>query len=162
MRTPALIPVSLSGEEARAWALVDPVDYERLAAQRWRLHSRGYAISHKPNAPRGSTVYMHRAVLSLDTGCGVEIDHINRNLLDNRRANLRIATRAQNQQNVRAIGGTSRHRGVAWDRNKKRWRAHAQLNGRHVHVGYFKDEERAGEAIAAWRQIHMPFSEEAA
>ena len=51
------------------------------------------------------THYLHREVLGLTPGDGLETDHRNGDRLDNRRSNLRVATRAQNAQNVPARSG---------------------------------------------------------
>lgn len=89
------------------------------------------------------------------------VDHINRDVLDNTRANLRFATNAQNQQN-RGINsrGSSRHRGVYWQKDIGRWRAKVTLNGENHYLGTFTDEDEAGRVAQEWRRKNMPYSEE--
>jgi hypothetical protein len=138
-------------------ALVDDADYERLARHRWAFHPQGYVF----RTVRRKTVLMHREVLGLgpsDKG----VDHRDGNPLDNRRANLRLASQAENCQNVRARGGTSRFRGVSWDRKSQKWYAKAKLNGRQHALGLYEREEDAAAAAAAFRRQHMPFAVEAA
>lgn len=145
-----------------AYALVDEQD-ARLAESSWFLHGNGYAARNAPHPAgdgRRMLVLLHREVLGLTLGDGIEGDHENGDRLDCRRSNLRQATHALNGQNIVRAGGTSRFRGVAWSKPRGRWRAQAQLNGRRVHLGYFADELDAAAAVADWRGEHMPFANE--
>jgi hypothetical protein len=87
----------------------------------------------------------------------LEVDHINRNRLDNRRANLRVVERSANSMNVPGRGASS-FVGVSWFRPAKLWRAYMQVDGRRVELGYFKEEREAAKArdrafIAAYGAI---------
>ena len=73
-----------------------------------------------------------------------EIDHINRTPSDNRIANLRLADRFLNTQNVGIRSdNTSGHRGVGFHKISGKWRARYQLNKRNVDLGYFPTKEAA-------------------
>jgi hypothetical protein len=139
-----------------AEALIDTADANAVLEFRWFMDNRGYARSRPPGH---DMLWMHRVVLGLRKGDGLEVDHINLNPLDNRRANLRLVTREQQAQNRQPIRGTSRFRGVQWDGEKKRWRARHQLNGRRISLGTFLDEVEAARAAEAWRQVNMPFAQ---
>src|SRR4030067_2242048 len=66
--------------------------------------------------PEVTTVYMHQAIIRWFDG----IDHINHDGLDNRRSNLRRATKSQNMQNQRKLGGvTSRFLGGQLARTRR-------------------------------------------
>lgn len=92
---------------------------------------------------------MHRVVAG-EPPCGLEIDHINGNGLDNRRANLRFVTHAQNLANQRPQQGrTSRFRGVCWLRRDQVWRAQIKSGGKTCYLGCFADEEDAARAYDA-------------
>ena len=79
---------------------------------------------------------------------GIIIDHINRNGLDNRKANLRFATAAQNGWNCRRNVSTdsSKYKGVAWNKEVKKWRVILGYKGERKFLGYFEDEKTAAKA----------------
>lgn len=127
----------------------------RRGATGWHLDPDGYVIG---SAGRGKRIALHRLVLELEPGDGLEADHIDGDKLNNRRSNLRIATRQQNGQNVPAKRG---HRGVTFDpsrRTRRCWRVRIGLAGRYHHVGWFATEAEAETAAAAWYAEHVPFS----
>lgn len=137
-----------------AHAIVDDADFEWASRWRWCLATIGYVV----RRPSGRTVYLHRELLGLEPGDGLEGDHRNGDRLDNRRENLRIASHAENQQNRHYGWGTSLHRGVCWDKAHGCWRASAMLDGKRYYLGLFAVEEDAAEAAAAFRAKHMPFA----
>jgi hypothetical protein len=82
---------------------------------------------------------------------GLLVDHKNRNPLDNRRENLRLATHTQNQRNKAKTTSktTSRFKGVRYRKDryrKKRWEAKIFVNGKAILLGYFLTEEEAARA----------------
>ena len=85
---------------------------------------------------------------------GFLVDHINGDKLDNRRENLRLATRGENEVNKRkrrthkGRKPTSKYKGVTKikDRRKKRWRAIITFQKRIIHLGNFYTEKEAAEA----------------
>ena len=89
---------------------------------------------------------MHREILKVSDD--MFIDHINRNGLDNRKANLRLATYAQNSRNRRKskTSCSSRFKGVSWHKGSKKWVARIGLNGRRKTIGSFNDEIEAAKA----------------
>lgn len=143
--------------EVVAEALIDDED-AALASYGWVLNSNGYAWRSIMGGRRH--VYLHREVLGLERGDGRQADHINRDRLDNRRSNLRVVTPGQNRQNTPPLGGTSRFRGVSWDRARHKWIASVQVNRRHHYVGRFTSEADAATAVAEARRRLMPYSEE--
>ncbi len=97
------------------YSKVDPEDYEWLSIYNWHLltgPTNRYAV--RVDRKR-LFVHMHREIMKPPKG--MVVDHINRDGLDNRRANLRIATRQQNRCNSgpRLRRGTSKYKGVSWE-----------------------------------------------
>jgi len=72
---------------------------------------------------------------------------MNRDRLDNRKANLRFASSAENARNSSGPrSSTSRYKGVSWYTDYGKWRAAIGHNGRFRHIGYFSSEEDAARA----------------
>lgn len=138
--------VGLIGLAYNRHCVVDIGDLRKLAMERWRIMrpgtDRAYAMRHEG---RGA-VYMHREIIGAKDG--EEVDHINGDGLDNRRANLRICTRRQNNYNTRKRDGkSSKYKGVCWSLDHKKWRANiTDIAGRQVFLGYFDSEVEAAKA----------------
>ena len=145
------------------YAIVDPADYPHLSRYNWRLcRTRGkntlYAErSIRLPSGRYSRILMHRQLI--DAPEGYVIDHINGNGLDNRRANLRLATVAQNAWNSRKRNPRSGYKGVWFAADKGLWRASIVYHGRRIHLGYFKDKIAAAKAYdAAAKKYYKQFA----
>lgn len=125
--------------------LVDTANYGWLNRYNWYLHPKGYAESRIEN----ENILMHRLILGLRKHDGMQTDHANRDKLDNRRSNLRCATRSQNRANSKKRekeGIRSQFKGVSWTKSTSKWRAVVICNGQSIHLGYFHDEEEAAHA----------------
>ena len=90
-------------------------------------------------------VKMHRVILGLKDP-RVKVDHVNHDILDNRRRNMRLATNTQNVCFSRPRAGTSKYKGVSWNATRKMWLAGIMVNRKHHHLGLFKDELEAARA----------------
>ena len=112
---------------------VDDDDYENLINFRWRVTRERYAISQI----NGKEVLMHRLILKTPKGFGR--DHKNGNGFDNRKENLRICTRSENQKNKKS-SGKSKYIGVSWNKWHNKWTAQININGKVKWLGYFQDE----------------------
>lgn len=104
-------------------------------------------------------VRMHREILGI-TDPKIQIDHKNKDTLDNRRGNLRIATASQNGANRRKRENcSSQYFGVYWDKGIKRWVARLTLNKEKIFGGCFiieKDAAMAYDRIA--KDAHKEFA----
>jgi hypothetical protein len=79
------------------------------------------------------------------------IDHINRNPLDNRLKNLRLADSSlQNRNQGKRANSVSAYKGVCFDKSKGKWKAKAWLSGKTKHIGYFSTEQEAAIAAAPY------------
>lgn len=148
------------------YALIDAKDRELVQKYKWYLKpDPGYAHLTTRRDGKSYTLLMHRLIMGLDKGDRRQVDHINRNRLDNRRENLRICTPAENGQNRHGespwLNTYSIHRGVSWHKQRKKWYASCRVDGLLRHVGSFLTEEEAASAVKAFRAAHLPFSEEA-
>lgn len=135
--------IALSGKLGKGkFALVDDEDYRLLAAVPWLMHRQGYARRSNVKYLDG---LMHRYVIGAKSGDFV--DHLNGDKLDNRRSNLRIASRSQNGANRPPLSSNkSGYKGVSWNRRWNRWHAQIRLGGRSRSIGNFLDPIDAARA----------------
>jgi len=122
-------------------ALVDDEDYDWINGFKWHYTHFGYA-GHRTDIK--TIVLMHRLILCAPKG--MEVDHKNRDKLDNRRDNIRLCTRGQNNANRGVSRGSSKYKGVFWETRSKRWRAEAAKDKVVYTVGRFRDEKEAALA----------------
>jgi hypothetical protein len=125
-------------------ALVDYSDRDIAESAAWYAltEKHPYVLAHCA----GRTLYLHSVIMArLFPEYEGEVDHKNRNPLDNRRQNLRIATRSENCANSRGRG-RSQFRGVAWHKRANKWVASLRLNKKQIHLGYFSSETAAARA----------------
>lgn len=125
-----------------------------LRDEKWR-DDNGYAV-----VTRGKKLFSaHKIVLARKIGRwpgkGELTDHRNRNRLDNRRRNIRLATYSQNGQN-RGIDprNTSGHRSVCWHKVARKWVVLVRLNGKCNYGGLFVN---LSEAVDKARQMRNDF-----
>ncbi len=134
-----------------AFALVSDSDIARIRGMRWRLHNRGYAITHNP-AHRGHHIMMHRLIAG--TPKHLETDHINGNRLDNRRENLRDVSRSENHMNMRRQA-RSAGREVGVRKHYNQWQAKLTKKGVGVLMAYFATEAEAVAQRRTWQIEHF-------
>ncbi|GAC1688237.1 MAG: hypothetical protein NVS9B9_10240 [Ktedonobacteraceae bacterium] len=142
-------------------ALVDEEDYSDVAKYAWRIKD-GYANSNI----KGSTVGMHQLVgrnIPKVLHCMYcnkphknlqkpaddpdwELNHIDRNRLNNTRSNLEWVTRYMNCMQREAVDGTSKYRGVRWRDDVGKWRAEIQVQKTKFDLGHYTTEEEGAIA----------------
>ena len=139
-----------------AWTTIDD-DMAHLAGLGWYEHSDGYAVR------KSGTIRLHREVLGVDDSVPC-VDHINGDRLDNRRANLRPASKVLNGLNgdKPRAHGTSGIRGVHWDKRRRYWRAHITVRGQQRELGRFATSEEAEAAVIEARRTFIHREEQAA
>lgn len=156
--TTAQIPLRARDGSVRAYALIDAADTDFVNQWRWHLTNR-YAARGAYGSKGHYVIYLHRTLLGLTLGDGHQGDHINRNKLDCRRANLRVLTKGDNRQNVDSYrGSSSEHRGVSWDKGRNKWEAMVRIGGQTAYREYFEDETIAAEAARSARLRLLPFA----
>ena len=132
------------------FAICDWCDFNSVKSFKWNstsLDSRvqwAWAHDVENSGEKRKKVAMHNVIMKPSEG--FIVDHINGNGLDNRRSNLRIATRQQNTFNSVHKGGTSKYKGVALDKESGLWRAYIAKDGKRTWLGRFPDELSAAIA----------------
>jgi hypothetical protein len=146
--------------------LVDNADFEKVNKFKWQAAfckktNSFYALrkTRKTESFLEHTISMHRFIMDLQHGDQNEIDHINHKTLDNRKENLRICTKSQNQHNrEKQINSSSEYKGVFYtDSRTNPWRARIQINGRKMHLGVFPDQTKAFES---YKKAHEKYVNE--
>lgn len=141
------------------FALVDEIDYEYLIQWKWCITNFGYAVRRNCSKrnPKPSLILMHLVIakrMGLDTSN--DIDHKDRNKADNRRKQLRSATRSQNTGNEELRStNTSGFRGVSWHAARQKWRARITINGKEKHLGLFASKEDAAKRFNKESKKHF-------
>ncbi|HXP51308.1 MAG TPA: HNH endonuclease [Bacteroidia bacterium] len=84
------------------------------------------------------------------------VDHRDRDSINDRIENLRAATRSQNQMNRRSnIDSTSKYLGVSWNKRMKKWVVSIKVNKKGKYLGCFIDEEKAALAYNEAASMHF-------
>ncbi len=130
-------------------AKVDDADYRLLIQWKWSARkSDNTFYAYRSTSIKGKTVCirMHRFLLGV-TDRNIQVDHIDRNGLNNQRENLRLATGSENNANrISKKGSTSTFLGVSRVPNSVKWRAKIAKNRISFHIGTFDSEIEAAIA----------------
>ncbi|MGD0551230.1 MAG: HNH endonuclease signature motif containing protein [Sedimentisphaerales bacterium] len=145
------------------WTIVDADVYYQLGHLKWHIkgcnRERFYAVRDvKIGRWQTKQLGLHREIM--DAPKGLVVDHKNGDSLDNRRANLRLATYSQNHQNVPKRKNTSsRFIGVSFNKRGEKWSASIGYEGKVIWLGYFDNEIDAAHAYdAAARKYYGEFA----
>lgn len=126
------------------FAFIDIGDSNKIQSRSWYA-SRSFGGLYARTKINGRQISMHRFLMNCPSG--LEVDHINRNGLDNRRENLRIVTSSQNKANSPGWKNRlSKYKGVSRHKDCKVWNSEIQKDGNRYHLGYFKTEIEAAFA----------------
>lgn len=110
----------------------------------WSISTTGYAVSYyftrdEDNKRIHHMRLFHRMIMNaLD---GMDVDHINRNRLDNRKMNLRLCLSQQNDyNNSLSKSNTSGVTGVSYNKQRKLWRAYISYQGKRIELGWYSNK----------------------
>jgi len=129
------------------FAKIDDDDFEKISFCKWNFNC-GYADGNKRVDGKFKHIKMHRVILCAPKG--YYVDHINHDMLDNRKENLRICTSSQNVGNsVLSKRSKTGFKGVYYGPSyskQKPYMAHICKNRKLIHLGMYATIEEAAEA----------------
>lgn len=151
------------------YALVDDEDYGYLMQWKWCAHRRDkkytfYAI--RTIYPEKQTLRMHNVIAGRYIKKDYEeLDHIDRNGLNNQKSNLKAGTRGGNQHNTRNWGkfpkGVHKHIKKYKLKSGKikeyvTFRSRINVDGKEIYLGGYKTVEKAVDAYAKASEKYYP------
>lgn len=115
-------------------------DYDKIKNYCWNKDTHGYYKT----LYKGQKIYLHRLIMGLGKNKKILVDHINHNLADNRKDNLRITDATHNLMNsITRSDNTSTIRGVSFDNKRNTWNARINVYGKEINLGKYKDFDEA-------------------
>lgn len=131
--------------------LVDESDFDKVYEHYWILRGK-YICSKFASNQTPRYILLHRFVMG-DIPQGMQVDHINRNTMDNRKSNLRIVTPQENKRNKRTYsksncGGFN----VYYRPSKGKFEASFSFNNKRYWVGTFDNVTMAENAVIEKRK----------
>lgn len=136
--------------------LLDDID-AAFARLNWCI-VKGYAVRTDRSGPKQKTVSLHRLIARAMPG--IEVDHVNGDKLDNRRSNLRLCSRAENNRNQStARSNKIGLKGVSWHTASQSYVAQICVDRKKIHLGCFACPETAAAIYdLAARKFHGAFA----
>ncbi|MGG7143599.1 hypothetical protein ACQPVP_09050 [Clostridium nigeriense] len=121
---------------------IDQEDLEKCSKLTWH-YAKNKDSKYIQTRIKGKMVKLHRFIMNIYDR-NMLVDHINRNTLDNRKLNLRIANYQENSFNrsLRSDNSTG-VAGINYHKTNNKWRAKIRYNGIDIHLGYFSDINEA-------------------
>lgn len=129
--------------------IFDHADYDLIKTYTWSINSHRGQVR---TCFKGKSITLHRLIMNASQN--QQVDHINRNKLDNRRYNLRFATHQQNQCNKGLMSNNSTgYKGTCYDKRSNRIMAYINYKKVRTYLGYFPPTENGLiEAAKAYNQ----------
>lgn len=134
------------------FALIDTEDLDKVKLRSWSLTPKGYVFS----KISGKKVLLHRLILEAPKG--TEVDHIHHDTLDNRKSEIRLCTKSQNQHNQERIKlSNTDSKGVHYNKRTHKFQAYIGVNKMNHHLGFY---DTYNEAMAVRKQAEIDFHKE--
>jgi len=125
---------------------IDDEDFDYLSKRKW-YYTVGAARMwiNKNDSYTGPTL-MHRVIMNCNERI-IFVDHINGDRLDNRKSNLRICSRIENNRNGKIRkNNTCGYKGVSPVKSGKKFVAQISVNYKKIHLGHFNTAIEAHKA----------------
>lgn len=120
--------------------IIDTDDFEKVKNYCWYISSQGYVCANSRNG-NSKRLNIHRIVM--DAKKGDLVDHKNWNKLDNRKSNLRLASKSQNNTNIKLkSNNTTGYPGITMNKSGS-YVVRISQNGTRIYLGTYKNFEDA-------------------
>lgn len=124
---------------------IDAEDYPIISKYKWRT-LKGYASY-------GAKIhYLHRLITHAKIG--QQIDHINLDITDNRKCNLRIVNNSLNQNNKRGYNKFG-YKGIEYHKTINKWSAYIRISNKQYHSPCYQSKEEAAFARFILEQLFI-------
>lgn len=119
------------------FAKVDDASFEQLTQWNWYAHwNIRTQTFYAQRTHKKKVIHMHRFLLNLGNRRDIQVDHINRDTLDNQKSNLRTATQSENRCNIKVYRNNILGvKGVRLHKSSGRWEARIQKNKIPIYLG---------------------------
>lgn len=139
----------LLDDEDYNWVLELHNEVKFRIKQGYVCRQKEYCSHKKRRSPLLVSQRIHRLIAQQFLGLGIndrrQVDHIDRNRLNNQRSNLRLSTNAENSKNKPGL--VSRFTGVGYaPKRNKPWYARISVKSKYIFIGYFITELEAAQA----------------
>jgi hypothetical protein len=166
MKNYIVIPLSKTGKYAGQFETIVSSEDADLSELNWhasKVQYGRYACRKIRINGKSKTLRMHRIILERMLNRDLDedefVDHIDNDKLNNRRSNIRLATKSQNNSNVIKRNGTSKYKGVHWNKTRKKWVAQITSNSTVYSLGRYDNEYEAHKAYCeAAKKMHGDFA----
>lgn len=113
----------------RNYAIIDIEDVDKIKSYKWSEANTGYATT---QIDYKDIILMHRLIMSVSDR-NIEVDHIDRNRLNNKKSNLRITDRQDNARNIKIqINNSSGVSGIHYDNERDKWKSQIYKGGKAI------------------------------
>ena len=139
--------------------IIDVDDIDKIKKNSWAFNGKYIVCSLWQYSKKNYTPLMlHRFIMNAENGS--YIDHINGNVLDNRKSNLRFCTPSENSCNKKKYkNNVAGYKGVSPSKSRKKWRADIVKHGVHYFLGYYNTPEEAHEVYCKKAiELHKEFA----
>ena len=134
------------------YAVISKTDLDEVSQIYWRKTEYGYARGKNPTTKKD--VLLHKFITK--TSRSTVIDHINRNKLDCRRENMRVADNQINSLNRNTPNNsTTGFKGVSVDRKTGKFKAYIKIDRKQINLGLFDSVELAYQERTNFEQLFM-------
>lgn len=127
------IYTTTKSNEVSGYFIIDTEDLDRVIVRKWRLwKNRFFTGVQKPIA-------ISHFILDVSSETGFDVDHINQNPADNRKANLRLVKHSENLKNLPVrSNNTSGFTGLHFNKKRNKWEVEIKANYERVKLGRYE------------------------